>query len=54
MLTEMSEKPCVPHRSGKLLGNTRSLALEKKCLNQQPCVQGERGCVAPSALGSIT
>lgn len=53
MSTERSEKPCVPHHTGKPLENTRSLGLEKKWLKQQPCVQGEGGCVAPSELGSI-
>lgn len=39
MSAERSEKPCVPHHTGKPLENTRSLGLEKKWLKQQPCVQ---------------
>lgn len=54
MSTERLEKPRVPHHTGKPLGNTRSLTLEKKWLKWQPCVQGGRGCVAPSEPGSIT
>lgn len=38
---ELLEKPRVPCHTGKPLGNTRSLILEKKQLSQQLCVQGE-------------